>query len=527
MQPSRAIGVTTGNGNCLVIIAIYRIKRSEAGGCGGWVCGKGAESVDGAGGMGVRDIAAAGNVPPRAYICIDLKSYYASVECVYRGLDPLKANLLVADETRSDQTICLAVSPSLKAIGVPSRPRLFEAKWAIRKYEREHRTKVSYIIAVPRMAEYERISAQIYGIYLHYAAPEDIHVYSIDECFIDCTAYLHFYRDKAESAGVHPARLMAMTMIRDVLRTTGITATAGIGTNMYLAKVAMDIVAKKRPADEDGVRLAELNEISYRYLLWDHQPLTDFWQIGPGKARRLFLAHMRTMGEVAERTQWDEEYFYRTFGIDGEILIDHAWGIEPVTMRDIKSYHAGSRSLSNGQVLPRPYRYGEARNVFSEMIDVLCGEMFVKNLKATVFGWWVSYDYKSLEECPDYDGPVCVDFYGRLHPKHSNGTVRLKSGTNSVSVVTEALLFSFDRKTDRRLLYRRLGVCANNTSHDDGVFQLDMFSDYDALDKEKRLRKAVAEARLKYGPGAVFRGMNMLEGATTLERNRQIGGHRA
>ena len=295
------------------------------------------------------------NFPQRTYICIDLKSYYASVECVYRGLDPLKANLLVADESRSDQTICLAVSPSLKAMGVPSRPRLFEAKWAIRKYEREHNTKVEYITAVPRMAEYERISAQIYGIYLRYVAPEDVHVYSIDECFIDCTQYLHFYKEDALRANVDPAHVMAMTMIRDVLATTGITATVGIGTNLYLAKVAMDIQAKKMPADKDGVRIAELNETSYKYLLWDHQPLTDFWQIGPGKARRLYSAHMHTMGEVAERTQWDEEYFYKSFGIDGEILIDHAWGIEPVTMQDIKNYHSDSHSLSNGQVLPRPY----------------------------------------------------------------------------------------------------------------------------------------------------------------------------
>lgn len=232
----------------------------------------------------------------RTYICIDLKSYYASVECVHRGLDPLKANLLVADPTRSDQTICLAVSPSLKAIGVPSRPRLFEAKQAIRRYEAQHHTKVEYIIAVPRMAEYERISAQIYGIYLRYVAPEDVHVYSIDECFIDCTAYLHFYQEEADRTGAHPAHVMAMTMIRDVLKTTGITATVGIGTNMYLAKVAMDIVAKKRPADRDGVRIAELNEDSYKFLLWDHKPLTDFWQIGPGKARRLMNAHMFTMG---------------------------------------------------------------------------------------------------------------------------------------------------------------------------------------------------------------------------------------
>ena len=307
----------------------------------------------------------------RVCLCIDLKSYYASVECVYRHLDPLKARLLVADPTRSDQTICLAVSPALKAIGVPPRPRLFEAKQAIRLYESLHRTKVDYIIAIPRMAEYERISALIYSIYLKYVAPDDIHIYSIDECFIDCTAYLHFYRKEAEKTGVHPARVLAMTMIRDVLKTTGITATAGIGTNLYLAKVAMDIVAKRSPADRDGVRIAELNEDSYKFLLWDHRPLTDFWQIGPGTTRRLAAAYMFTMGEVAERTQWDEEYFYRTFGINGEILIDHAWGIEPVTMQDIKNYRSDSHSLSNGQVLPRPYRFEEARLVFLEMIETL------------------------------------------------------------------------------------------------------------------------------------------------------------
>lgn len=282
----------------------------------------------------------------RTYICIDLKSYYASVECVHRGLDPLKANLLVADESRSDQTICLAVSPSLKAKGVPGRPRLFEAKQKIREYEAKTHTKVDYIIAVPRMAEYERISAQIYGIYLRYVAPEDIHVYSIDECFIDCTCYLHAYRKEADKLNTNPAHVMAMTMIRDVLRTTGITATVGIGTNLYLAKVAMDIVAKKQPADRDGVRIAELNEDSYKFLLWDHKPLTDFWQIGNGKARRLEKAYMFTMGDIAARTQWDEEFFYKTFGIDGEILVDHAWGIEPVTMADIKSYKSDGHSLA-------------------------------------------------------------------------------------------------------------------------------------------------------------------------------------
>jgi len=463
----------------------------------------------------------------RTYICIDLKSYYASVECVHRGLDPLKANLLVADPTRSDQTICLAVSPSLKAKGVPSRPRLFEAKQAIRKYEAEHRTKIDYIIAVPRMAEYERISAQIYAIYLRYVAPEDVHVYSIDECFIDVSGYLHAYQKEADRTNTNAAHVMAMTMIRDVLKTTGITATVGIGTNLYLAKVAMDIVAKKRPADKDGVRIAELNEDSYKFLLWDHKPLTDFWQIGPGKARRLEKAFMFTMGDVAARTQWDEEFFYKTFGIDGEILIDHAWGIEPVTMQDIKSYKSEGHSLSNGQVLPRPYKYQEAKLVFREMIEVLFIDMFTKNLVTQGCSWWVSYDYKSLEVCPSYDGPLSMDFYGRIHPKHSNGTVKLQTLTNNLQIAAAPLIRQFDEKTDHRLLYRRLGVCANDVKEDIGVFQMNMFIDYDALEKDRKLQGAMLEVRRKFGANAIFKGMNMLEGATTLERNQQIGGHKA
>lgn len=463
----------------------------------------------------------------KTYICIDLKSYYASVECVHRGLDPLKANLLVADPSRSDQTICLAVSPSLKAMGVPSRPRLFEAKQAIRMYEAQHHTKVEYVIAVPRMAEYERISAQIYAIYLHYVAPEDVHVYSIDECFIDVTGYLHMYLEEAGKGGSNPAHVMAMTMIREVLKTTGITATVGIGTNLYLAKVAMDIVAKKKPADKDGVRIAELNEDSYKYLLWDHRPLTDFWQIGPGKARRLYNACMYTMGDVAERTQWDEEYFYKTFGIDGEILIDHAWGIEPVTMADIKNCHSEGHSLSNGQVLPRPYKYQEARLVFKEMIDVLVNDMFAKNLVTEACTWWVSYDYKSMEACPYYDGPVSLDFYGRLHPKHSNGTVRLGTLTNSLQLIEKPMVRQFDEKTDHRLLYRRLGVCAMDVAEDMGMYQMNMFVDYEALERDRRLTAAMLEVRRRFGANAVFKGMNMLEGATTLERNQQIGGHRA
>ena len=463
----------------------------------------------------------------RCCLCIDLKSYYASVECVARGLDPLKARLLVADESRSDQTICLAVSPALKAMGVPSRPRLFEAKQAIRLYDAAHRTKTQYYIAVPRMAEYERVSALIFSIYLHHVAPEDIHVYSIDEAFIDCTRYLARYEQQARQQGVSPAHVMARTMIREVLQTTGITATVGIGSNLYLAKVAMDIVAKKAPADRDGVRIAELDELSYRRLLWDHRPLTDFWQLGPGKARRLMEAQLFTMGDIAVRSLRDEEYFYRAFGIDGEILIDHAWGIEPVTMADIKGYKASANSLSSGQVLPRPYSYSEARIVFQEMLELLCADLFTKNLTTPAIGWWVSYDHKSLEVHPNYIGPVKTDFYGRLHPAHSGGTVRLRDRTNALSVIAPAVLASFDTKTDHNLLFRRLGIGAEDVKTDNSVFQVDLFSDYEALEKERKLEAAMLEVRKKYGANALLKGVNFQEGATAIERNMQIGGHRA
>ena len=463
----------------------------------------------------------------RTYIAIDMKSFYASVECVARGLDPLSTNLLVADESRSDQTICLAVSPSLKAIGVPGRPRLFEAKQAIKKYEQARHTRVLYITAVPRMAEYEKVSARIYGIYLKYASPEDVHVYSIDECFIDCTPYLHFYEKEAARTGKDPAHVMALTMIRDVLKNTGITATVGIGTNLYLAKVAMDIVAKKAPADRDGVRIAALTEESYRYLLWEHTPLTDFWQIGSGKAARLESNYMYTMGDIAERSQWNEEWFYKTFGIDAEILIDHAWGIEPVTMYDIKHYKSDSHSLSNGQVLPRPYRYDEAIIVLKEMIDILCCDMYKKNLVSSHFTWWISYDYKSLEYFPDYDGRLSIDWYGRLHPAHSNGTVRLSEASNSATVITEKIMQDVDKKSDHRILLRRLGVCACDVTSDEGMYQMDLFTDYDALNREKQLHAALLEVRTKYGANALLKGINLFDGATTKMRNEQIGGHRA
>ena len=461
------------------------------------------------------------------YIAIDMKSFYASVECVARALDPLTTNLLVADESRSDKTICLAVSPSLKAIGVPSRPRLFEAKQAIANYEQLHKTKLSYITATPRMAEYERVSAQIHSIVLRHVAPMDVHVYSIDECFIDATPYIRQYSAAAAKCSVHPAHYLARVIIRDILSSTGITATVGIGTNLYLAKIAMDIVAKKAPPDADGVRIAELNEDSYKFLLWDHRPLTDFWMIGAGKANRLQKAYMYTMGEVARRSLYDEEWFYKAFGVDAEILLAHAWGEDPVSMQDIKNYRSDTHSVSTGQVLPRPYAYDEARTVFSEMIDSLCADLFCKTLISPGFSWWVSYDWQSLEKLPFYDGPVCLDFYGRPHPKHTVGRVKMPVETNSPEVAASLLLASFDEKTDHRLLYRRLGICAENVRPDIGFAQVSFFVDYESLEREKHLQQAMHDIRAKYGANSVFLGKNLRQGATQLERNLQIGGHRA
>ena len=459
------------------------------------------------------------------YIAIDLKSYYASVECVERGEDPLTFNLLVADESRTDKTICLAVSPSLKAIGVPSRPRLFEARQAIQLYEAQHHTKVNYIVAKPQMALYEKVSARIYSIYLKYIATQDIHVYSIDEVFIEATHYMELYSKDATQTGMSTPHYLTMTMIRDVLKNTGITATAGIGTNLYLAKVAMDIVAKKAPPDQDGVRIAELDEMSYRMLLWCHRPLTAFWQIGPGKARRLAKYGIYTMGDIAQMSIADEEWLYRQFGIDAEILIDHAWGKEPCTLADIKNYRPKANSRSVGQVLPRPYKFGEARLVLSEMIDQLALDLVTRGVKTKELSFWVSFDPATLEEISSYDGPVSLDYYGRLHPSHVVGSVRLRAHTSSTRDIMEALLSAFDMKVDHRLLIRRLGVVAGNLQ--EGCVQLDVFTDYAAQEREERLQRALLEVRRKYNsPRALIKGKNMLEGATAIERSQQIGGHK-
>ena len=463
----------------------------------------------------------------RQYIASDLKSFYASVECNARGLNPLTARLLVADESRTDKTICLAVSPALKAIGVSSRPRLFEAKEKIRLYEAATHTKVDYIIAPPRMAEYIRVSTKIYEIYLRYVSEEDIHVYSIDEVFIDATPYLHLYRAEAKKQGISPAHLMAMTMIRDVLKNTGITATVGIGTNLYLAKIGMDIVAKKKPADKDGVRIAELDEAGYKLLLWPHRPLTDFWQIGPGTARTLQNRGLYTMGDIAAMSLTNEGYFYDIFGINAELLIDHAWGIEPTMMRDIKSYKTDDHSLNTGQVLSRPYAYGEGLLVFREMADLLCADLVNKNLKTAVLTWMICFDPESMNVNPDYRGPVALDYYGRLHPKPAHATVRLHIPTNSRDIIMERLVPSFEQKVDHSLLIRRINLSANEVDTDDGSDQLDLFTDLDVLERERNLQRAMLEVRSRFGMNAIIKGMNLLEGATTIQRNTQIGGHRA
>ena len=456
-----------------------------------------------------------------------MKSFYASVECVERGLDPLTAKLLVADESRTDKTICLAVSPALKAIGVPSRPRLFEAKQAIALYEAANHTKVDYIIATPRMAEYIRVSSKIYEVFLRYVSEQDVHVYSVDESFVDVGPYFRIYRSAAEREGVSPAHYIAMTIIRDVLKTTGITATVGVGTNLYLAKVGMDIVAKKAPPDKDGVRIAELDEESYRLKLWTHRPLTDFWQIGPGTARRLVTHGMRTMGDIATVSLTHEAALYKLFGINAELLIDHAWGIEPTTMADIKSYKPEGHSLSTGQVLPRGYKYNEGFLVFREMADLLCADLVAKNLTTDSLTWWVIFDTQTMEELPDYKGPLEVDFYGKVQPKSAHATARLRNRSNSKKAIMEALCKSFTERVDTRFLLRRLGICANNTEIDAGAVQIDMLADYESTEKEKALQRAMIEVRKRYGKNSNVKGMNLEEGATTIERNQQIGGHRA
>ena len=470
-------------------------------------------------------------MPQRTYIAIDLKSFYASVECVDRGLDPLTANLVVADASRTDKTICLAVSPSLKEYGIGGRARLFEVKQKARG--------VDFIIATPRMAHYIEVSSKIYGIYLKYVAPEDIHVYSIDEVFMDVTAYLRSYKMTAHQ--------LAMTMIRDVLSQTGITATAGIGTNMYLAKIAMDIKAKKMPADKDGVRIAELDEMSYRRELWDYRPITKFWRVGHGIAEKLALYGIDTMGKLARMSELNEELLYQLFGVNAELLIDHAWGWEPCTMEAVKAYRPETNSFSSGQVLQHAYDWKKARVVVREMADGMSLKLVSKRLVTDQLVLTIGYDRESLtnpEIQAKYHGEVTRDHYGRLVPKHAHGTARLSCQTSSTRLMTDAVTELFERIVNKDLLIRRLNLTVNHVVSEESVTrdavpeQLDLFTDYEALeqkrqkekaalDKERRMQEAQLKIKQRFGKNAILRGLNFDEGATARERNKQIGGHRA
>jgi len=493
----------------------------------------------------------------RTYIAIDLKSFYASVECVERGLDPLTTNLVVADKSRTEKTICLAVTPSLKQYGIGGRARLFEVVQRVRQVNNERRKKapywqltgesaddnelkahpelaVTYHVAPPRMAYYIDYSARIFSIYMKYIAPEDIHVYSVDEVFMDVTNYLGTYNITAHE--------LARRMIGHVLRETGITATAGIGPNLYLCKVAMDIVAKHISADKDGVRIAELDEMSYRRQLWNHRPLTDFWRVGRGIARKLEACGMQTMGDVARCSLTQEGLLYKLFGVNAELLIDHAWGWEPCTMKAIKAYRPKSNSFSSGQVLSEAYPFEKARIVMREMADAMALKLVSLRMVAHQVGIFVNYDTKSLEQ-GRYGGEIVSDYYGRPAPKPAHGGALLPHPTSSARLITEAAMALFDQKVDPRLLVRRLTLTVNQVVDEEMVStspseQLDMFTDYEAvarqreaeqsaLDKERRMQEAVLSIKRKYNKNAILKGMNLEEGATARERNAQIGGHKA
>ena len=494
----------------------------------------------------------------RTYIAIDLKSFYASVECVERGLDPLTTHLVVADVSRTEKTICLAVTPALKAYGVSGRARLFEVVQKVSEINAQRRLlapgrtltgkstdeealrrdpslALDYLAAPPRMALYMQTSARIYGIYLRYVAPEDMHVYSIDEVFIDATPYLRTYG--LDGPG------FARMLIREILRETGITATAGIGTNLYLCKVAMDIVAKKMPPDKSGVRMAVLDEMTYRQLLWDHQPLTDFWRVGSGIARRLARYGMYTMGDVARCSlgrpgePQNEELLYRLFGVNAELLIDHAWGAEPCTMADIKAYRPEVNSISSGQVLTCPYTWEKAGLVLREMADGLSLALVERGMVTGQLTVTVGYDRESLAGNTDYRGPVTVDHYGRRVPKQAHGTVNLPRKTASTRLITQAVMALYTEITDPSLLVRRLtigcGLIPEDAAAEDSP-QLDLFADIAAqqredaaLAREKQRQKAMLAIKRRFGKNAILRGMDLEEGATAPARNSQIGGHRA
>ena len=497
----------------------------------------------------------------RKYLCIDLKSFYASVECIERGLNPLTTNLVVADKSRTEKTICLAVTPSLKSYGVPGRARLFEVVQKVREINNQRRRnapeteftgassdfnelqknsalQLDYIVAPPRMAYYMEYITRIYNVYLKYIAPEYIHVYSIDEVFIDITHYLKTYKMNAHD--------FARTLIQEVLKTTGITATAGIGTNMYLAKIAMDIEAKHIPADEDGVRIAELDEQSYREKLWSHRPLTDFWRVGKGIASRLERYGIYTMGDICRYSLIDEDFLYKLFGINAELLIDHAWGWEPCTIADVKSYKPSTNSLSSGQVLQSPYYFNKAKLVTREMTELLVLDLVEKGLVTNQIVLTIGYDIENLTNdtiSSTYKGEIITDHYGRQIPKYAHGTTNLTRQTSSSKLIVDATMELFDRIVNKSLLVRRITIAACKLERECDIQeklpeQLDLFTDYEALekkrkqeeetlDREKRMQEAVLSIKKKYGKNAILKGMNLEEGATAKDRNSQIGGHKA
>lgn len=455
----------------------------------------------------------------RTYIAIDLKSFYASVECVERGLNPLTTNLVVADSSRTEKTICLAVTPSLKAYGLSGRSRLFEVVQKAKEVLRSTGKKLEYITAVPRMALYIQYSANIYEIYLKYFSPDDIHVYSIDEVFIEATNYLALYKCDAET--------LTKRIVRDIYTTTGITATAGIAPNIFLSKVAMDIVAKHIKADENGLRIAFLDEIEFRKTLWSHKPLTDFWRIGNGTSARLEKNGMFTLGDVARRslTKSGEDSLFKIFGIDAEILIDHAWGLEPCTLKNIKSYKSHSTSYGTGQVLHCPYTYEKAKIVLKEMIELLVLDLVDKKTASSSFSFLVGYEaIDSLEN--EITEKIETDYYGRKVPKGSGGTVNLGAPSSSTKKITEALLSLYEKNVNKDLMIRRLNVCANEVVYQEEEVP-DLFTDVDNLKKERRIQETILGIQKKYGKNAMLKGMDFEEGATTRDRNSQIGGHKA
>lgn len=502
------------------------------------------------------------------YVAIDLKSFYASVECIERGLDPLSTHLVVADASRSEKTICLAVSPTLKVYGISGRARLFEVVQTINAenqkraqkinsknlrgashfsdvLERSPSSAIEYIVAPPRMALYIEYSTKIYNVYLKYVAPEDIHVYSIDEVFIDITKYLKRLK-------LTP-REFTKLIIKDVYETVGITATAGIGTNLYLCKIAMDIVAKKTEADDDGVRIAELDALKYRSLLWDHRPITDFWRVGKGYAKKLEQNGIYTMGDVArcsiggESDFHNEDLLYKLFGVNAELLIDHAWGWEPCKLEHIKAYRPASKSTGAGQVLLRPYEYEETRVIVKEMTDQLVLDLVDKNLVTDQLVLTIGYDISNLSDSQGlkrYKGQVKTDYYGRQVPKHAHGTANLERLTSSTKLILEAMMDLFDEIVDKSLMTRRVTIAANHVVNKETVInstiyeQMDLFTNYDMksktleeekslLEKETKLQQALLNVKKKYGKNAVIKGMNLRSGATGKDRNNQIGGHKA